>query len=127
MPTVKPGVVPGDAMTEQDVIREVSGSRRGLVLAVAAIVVLAVVAVVGMMIRGRPRSPAPPPAPAASAIPATPAEAATNSAAAVPPDSPARTAKGEQKVVATPPSGKRSDGSDKRASRRKNTGARKRK
>jgi eukaryotic-like serine/threonine-protein kinase len=127
LPTVKPGMVPGDAMTEQDVIREVSGSRRGLVLAVAAIVVLAVVAVVAMMIRGRPRSPAPAQAPAASAIPAPPAEAAANSAAASPPDSPARTTKQQQKVVAAPPSGKRSDGSDKRASRRKTTGARKRK
>jgi eukaryotic-like serine/threonine-protein kinase len=124
LPTVKPGMVPGDAMTEQDVIREVSGSRRGLVLAVAAIVVIAVVAVVAMMIKGRPRSSAPAPAPAASAIPAPPTEA--KAAAASPPEAPARTKKSEHKIVAAPPSGKRSD-SDKRATRRKNTGARKRK
>ena len=85
LPTVKPGMVPGDAMTDQDVIREVSGSRRGLVLAVAAIVVIAVVAVVAMMIRGRPRAPAPPPTPAASAIPAPPVEGAANKAAAASP------------------------------------------
>jgi serine/threonine-protein kinase len=124
LPTVKPGMVPGDAMTEQDVIREVSGSRRGLVLAVAAIVVIAVVAVVAMMIKGRPRSPVPATAPAASSIPAPPVEA--KAAAASPPEAPARTKKSEHKAVAAPPGGKRSDG-DKRATRRKNTGARKRK
>jgi hypothetical protein len=127
LPTVKPGMVPGDAMTDQDVIREVSGSRRGLVLAVAAIVVIAVVAVVAMMIRGRPRAPAPAPTPAASAIPAPPVEGAANKAAAAsPPETPARTTKREHKIVAAPPSGKRSDGSDKRATRRKATVPRKR-
>jgi hypothetical protein len=77
-----------------------------------------------MMIKGRPRSPVPATAPAASSIPAPPVEA--KAAAASPPEAPARTKKSEHKAVAAPPGGKRSDG-DKRATRRKNTGARKRK
>ena len=120
LPAVK-AQVPGEAMTEKDVIAEVSGSRRTTVLAVAAIVVLAVVAAVVMMMRGRPQAPPPASAPAASVIPAPPVPAA----AAKPPEPPIRTAKGDNKIVAAPPN-KRSDGSDKRASRRKATGSRKR-
>jgi serine/threonine-protein kinase len=117
VPTVKPGQVPGEAMSEQDVIREVSGSRRAVVIAVAAIVVAAIVAVVMMMMQSKPMSPAPPPAPAAAAVPApTPTRTVTGAAATVP-SVPAKTSKRETKIVAAPPS-KRSD-SDKRASRRK--------
>ena len=118
MPTVKPGQVPGEAMSEHDVIREVSGSRRAVVIAVAAIVVVAIVAVVMMMMRGKP-VPAPAKAPAASAVPAptAPSKAALTGAAATKPGVPAKTSRREAKIVAAPPS-KRSD-SDKRASRRK--------
>jgi eukaryotic-like serine/threonine-protein kinase len=117
IPTVKPGQVPGEAMTEHDVIREVSGSRRAVVIAVAAIVVAAIVAVVMMMMQSKPMSPAPPRAPAAAAVPGPNPTRTVTGAAATAPTVPAKTSKRETKIVAAPPS-KRSD-SDKRDGRRK--------
>jgi eukaryotic-like serine/threonine-protein kinase len=118
VPTVRPSAVPGESMTEQDVIREVSGSRRAIVIAVAAIVVAAVVAVVLMMMRGRPVSSAPPKPPAAAAVQAPPPPAPAAPAGVKPPEAPTKAGRRETKIVAAPPSGKRSDGSDKRARRK---------
>ncbi|HEY0714376.1 MAG TPA: hypothetical protein VGF45_16960 [Polyangia bacterium] len=116
LPTVK-GRVPGETMSEADVIREVSGSRKGVVLLVVAVVVLAVAAAIVTLMRSKPTQvpampptavviPAPPPPPA-------PAKVEGKSEAPTPPE----INKGK-KLVAAPPS-KRSDGSDKRATRRK--------
>jgi eukaryotic-like serine/threonine-protein kinase len=120
LPAVKPSQVPGESMTEHDVIREVSGSRRAVVIAVAAIVVAAVVAVVLMMMRGKPVSGDPPKTPTAVAVPAPPPPpppVPPAPAGVKPPEAPAKTAKRETKIVAAPPSGKRSD-ADKRARRK---------
>jgi len=120
MPTARPAQVPGESMTEHDVIREVSGSRRAIVIAVAAIVVVAVVAAVLMMMRGKPMSAAPAKAPAAVAVPAPPPAPPAGAAGALqakPPETPGKTAKRDTKIVAAPPSSKRPDGSDKRSRR----------
>jgi hypothetical protein len=122
MPTVK-AKVPGESMSDADVIREVStGSRKVVVLLVVAVLVLAAVAAVVTPLRSKPTSPPALP-PAASLVPAPPAPPPAAAGPAAPaarpgdkhPDAPEVTTK---KIVAAPPS-KRSDGNDKRATRRK--------
>ena len=128
LPTVRPSALPGESMSEKDVIREVSGTRRAIIVAVVGVVVTAIVAAVLWMMRDRPSLP-PAPAPAAQAVPAPPPPGA-------PPAQPAgmtagrtaakprptetaavREGRGESKPVATPVA-KRAD-ADKRSSRRR--------
>ena len=70
-PPCDPRRLPGESMSERDVIREVSGSRRAIVVAVVGVVVAAIVAAVLWMMRDRPSLP-PAPAPTAHAVPAPP-------------------------------------------------------
>jgi hypothetical protein len=102
MPAAARGaVVPGESMSERDVIREVSGSRRGVIIGVATVVVLAVVVVAFMMMRGKPESAPPPPIPAAAAIPAPiPAPPPPAPAAAKPPEPAAKPADPPPRAVA---------------------------
>jgi hypothetical protein len=62
--------VPGDSMSEEEVIKEVSGGtkRTGLLIAAAVVVVAALVAVF-TLVTGKGSAPPPAPAPAAAAIP----------------------------------------------------------
>jgi hypothetical protein len=114
------GVVPGDSMSERDVLREVSGSRKNVVLIVAAVIVLAAVAVVAVLMRSKPASPPPPSAPVAAPVPAPPPEPA----AAVPPPEPAAVppqANAEAKAAAVPAT------ADKKPVRRKTAADKKKK
>jgi eukaryotic-like serine/threonine-protein kinase len=117
------GRVPGERMSDEDVIREVSGSRKVVVILVAIVVVLAAAAAVLTLLRSKPT---PPPArpPAATLIPAPPGATPSPSAA---PKAAAASAKRDNlpavpeikhatKLMAAPPT-KRD--SDKRATRRK--------
>jgi hypothetical protein len=132
------GVVPGESMSEQDVIREVSGSRKGIVVAVAAVVIIAVAAVAVMMMSGR-QAPAPPPAAPAVAVPAPPPTApaagvkptptaVVPAAAAAVPAKPVETAgrPPEAQAKATVTAAKKADAaSEKRSSRTKKPDRRK--
>jgi hypothetical protein len=129
MPAVK-GRVPGERMSDEDVIREVSSSRKVVVILVATVVVLAAAAAVLTLLRSKP-TPAPGRPPAAVLIPAPEAP----SPAVTPTPKAAASAKGDSlpsvpelkhatKLVAAPPS--KRDGSDKRATRRKNKDRRRR-
>ena len=129
LPTVRPAPLPGESMSEQDVIREVSGSRRVIILGVVGVLVAAIVAAVFYMMRDRPSLP-PAPAPTAHAVPAPPPPGA-------PPAQPPGLSAGRVVVKPRPtappqakqprassraivaPVTKRSDGSEKRSSRRR--------
>jgi hypothetical protein len=52
IPTAGPEV-PGEKMDEREIVGEISGSRRTLILVVAAVVVLALVVVIAMMVKGK--------------------------------------------------------------------------
>lgn len=52
MPTSGPEV-PGEKMDEREIVGEISGGRRTLILVVAAVVVLALVVVIAMMVKGK--------------------------------------------------------------------------
>jgi serine/threonine-protein kinase len=81
------GTVPGERMSDSDVLDEIGGGKRFLIIGIAVAVVVALVAVVVVYVRGKghheaeqARVPAPPAAPAAPAAekappPTTPAEA----------------------------------------------------
>ena len=119
--------VPGERMSDDEVIREVSGSRKIVVLLVLVVLVVAAGAAILTFLRSKPTE-APSLPPAAHLIPAPPAPPA---AAPVPKASsgdqsptPPELRKGA-KLVAAPPS-KRSDGSEDRATRRKVKDRRKR-
>jgi serine/threonine protein kinase len=118
LPVVR-GRVPGESMSEAEVIREVSGSRKGVVLLVVAVVVLAVGAAIVTLMRSKP-TPVPVMPPTAIVIPTPPAPPPAVPAKQGGPadEPPAPEMNKGKKLVATPPT-KRSDGSDKRATRRK--------
>jgi hypothetical protein len=48
--------LPGESMDEREIVGEISGTRRTLILIVAAVVVLALIVVVVMMLRGKSRA-----------------------------------------------------------------------
>ncbi|HEX7507934.1 MAG TPA: serine/threonine-protein kinase [Polyangia bacterium] len=52
VPTVGPEV-PGEKMDEREIVGEISGGRRTLILVIAAVVVLALVVVIAMMVKGK--------------------------------------------------------------------------
>jgi len=52
MPTSGPAV-PGEKMDEREIVGEISGGRRTLILVIAAVVVLALVVVIAMMVKGK--------------------------------------------------------------------------
>ena len=52
MPTSGPEV-PGEKMDEREIVGEISGGRRTLILVIAAVVVLALVVVIAMMVKGK--------------------------------------------------------------------------
>jgi serine/threonine-protein kinase len=52
MPTSNPQV-PGEKMDEREIVGEISGGRRTLILVIAAVVVLALVVVISMMVKGK--------------------------------------------------------------------------
>ena len=52
IPTSDPEV-PGEKMDEREIVGEISGGRRTLILVVAAVVVLALVVVIAMMVKGK--------------------------------------------------------------------------
>ena len=127
MPAVRPAAaLPGESMTERDVIREVSGARRAIIVAVVGVVVVAIVGAVLWMMRDRPSLP-PATAPAARAVPAPPPPGAppvqpagTTAGRAVttkgrPTEAAVRDARPEGRSVAA----KRGEAADKRASRRR--------
>jgi eukaryotic-like serine/threonine-protein kinase len=137
LPTVRPSALPGESMSERDVIREVSGSRRAIVVAVVGVVVVAIVAAVLWMMRERPSLP-PTPAPTARAIPAPPPPgtpppppSGITAGRAVAKPRPSETAavretRAEGKPAAAASVVKRTDSADKRSSRRRSTDRRSR-
>jgi hypothetical protein len=52
IPTAGPEV-PGEKMDEREIVGEISGGRRTLILVIAAVVVLALVVVIAMMVKGK--------------------------------------------------------------------------
>ena len=52
IPTAGPAV-PGEKMDEREIVGEISGGRRTLILVIAAVVVLALVVVIAMMVKGK--------------------------------------------------------------------------
>jgi hypothetical protein len=52
IPTAGPEV-PGERMDEREIVGEISGGRRTLILVIAAVVVLALVVVIAMMVKGK--------------------------------------------------------------------------
>jgi hypothetical protein len=66
------GQVPGDSMSESEVMQEIAGPRRTIILVVAAVLVAAVIVVVFMMLRGKKEEKtsdlSPPPAATPAAI-----------------------------------------------------------
>jgi hypothetical protein len=52
IPTTGPEV-PGEKMDEREIVGEISGGRRTLILVIAAVVVLALVVVIAMMVKGK--------------------------------------------------------------------------
>jgi hypothetical protein len=52
VPTAGPEV-PGEKMDEREIVGEISGGRRTLILVIAAVVVLALVVVIAMMVKGK--------------------------------------------------------------------------
>ena len=48
--------VPGEKMDEREIVGEISGGRRTLILVIAAVVVLALVVVIAMMVKGKGKS-----------------------------------------------------------------------
>ena len=52
MPTASPEV-PGEKMDEREIVGEISGGRRTLILVIAAVVILALVVVIAMMVKGK--------------------------------------------------------------------------
>jgi hypothetical protein len=71
IPVVKAGMVPGESMSDREVIREVTGTRKAIILIAVGLVVAGIVAGVLYMMRDRPHLPPAPP-PTAQAIPAPP-------------------------------------------------------
>jgi eukaryotic-like serine/threonine-protein kinase len=138
IPVVRAGAVPGEAMSEREVIREVSGTRRAVILVAVGLVVAGIVGGVLWMMRDRPSLP-PAPAPAARAIPEPPPPGA-------PPAQPAGLAAGRTVTKPRPTdsavagqgqgrlearagaagASKRSDSADKRSSRRRSNDRRSR-
>jgi len=55
MPTAGPEV-PGEKMDEREIVGEISGGRRTLILVIAAVVVLALVVVIAMMVKGKAKA-----------------------------------------------------------------------
>jgi hypothetical protein len=55
MPTSRPEV-PGEKMDEREIVGEISGGRRTLILIIAGVVVLALVVVIAMMVKGKGKS-----------------------------------------------------------------------
>jgi hypothetical protein len=52
LPTAGPAV-PGEKMDEREMVGEISGGRRTLILVIAAVVILALVVVIAMMVKGK--------------------------------------------------------------------------
>jgi hypothetical protein len=133
LPTVRPAALPGESMSERDVIREVSGSRRAIVVAVVGVVVAAIVAAVLWMMRDRPSLP-PAPAPTARAVPAPPPPGAPPPAAGITAGRtaakprPTETAAAREPRSESKPSSiaKRPESADKRSSRRRSADRRSR-
>jgi serine/threonine-protein kinase len=61
------GEIPGEKMNEDEMVGEISGSRRTVILIVAAVVILALVVVIVMMVRGKGKDSATGPTSALSA------------------------------------------------------------
>jgi hypothetical protein len=56
MPTAGPGHVPGEKMSEREIVGEMSGGRRTLILVVAGVIVLALIVVIAMMLKGKAKT-----------------------------------------------------------------------
>ena len=114
MPTVK-AKVPGESMSEAEVLAEVSsGSRKVVVVLVALVLIVAAIAVVVTLMRSKP-TPVPALPPAAVLIPSLPAAPSVGGAGqGSKPPLPAEIKK-VNKIVAAP---SKRDGGDKRATRR---------
>jgi len=97
MPTAGPEV-PGEKMDEDEMVGEISGTRRTLILVIAAVVILALAVVIAMMMKGKGKStsaepganpatqmasakPAVPASPSAGALPAVTAQASHDASA----------------------------------------------
>ncbi len=110
MPVARGQRLPGESMSESDVMSEIGGGRKTMILVIAGVVLAAVIVVVVMMTRGKggATSEAPPaPVPAAAAAPPKPTVAATPT----PPPAPVKAA------APAPEPAKKKSGS-RRASRR---------
>jgi hypothetical protein len=129
IPVVRAGAVPGEKMSEREVISEVSGTRKAVMLVLVGVVVAGIVAAVLYMMRDRPSLP-PAPAPAAHAIPEPPPPgapppaqppgtmAAGRTAAKPRPSEPSQPqVQGREARLESRAAGKRAD--EKRASRRR--------
>ena len=79
IPTTDPEV-PGEKMDEREIVGEISGGRRTLILVIAAVVVLALVVVIAMMVKGKGKASS-----AGSAAAASSEIAAAKSLPATPP------------------------------------------
>jgi hypothetical protein len=100
VPTVGKSV-PGEAMTEKDVINEIAGTRKTIILVIASVVVAALVVVLMLMMRGK--NPTPPKAAVPHTMETAPAPATTTAAvqAKPPAPAPAPVAKAEPRPAAT--------------------------
>jgi len=79
--------VPGEKMDEDEMVGEISGTRRTMILVIAAVVILALVVVIAMMVKGKGKgsaaAPGATPAGELAAATPTPASPAAGGAAAL--------------------------------------------
>ncbi len=123
LPTVG-GVVPGDRMSAEEMMGEIGGGKRTVIIIAAVAVVLAVVVGMYLAFRGKhvaqsaaaltpvqvptqPTPPAPPPPPAAAPAAAAPKPPAAAAAPAAPAEAPAAAADEEQAPKAHAPAAKK--------------------
>jgi serine/threonine-protein kinase len=141
------GEIPGERMNEDEMVGEISSSRRTFILIIAAVVILALVVVIALMLKGkgkdstagptsdlttekqaRAKEPAAPVPPAAS--PVAPAVALDAGTPAAPPGKPAGTGLGAPGGAANPAvggtTGEAKPAAAKRGGKRKHAGKHKR-
>jgi hypothetical protein len=135
MPTRGSGkVVPGERMTEDEVLGEIGGGKRVMIIGIVAAVVVALIAVVIVSVKGKPKEKPPvekaqiaepaavaPETTPAAAAPATPAAPKTAEPKTVPPAAPAE--KAEAAVAPAKPDPAPKAPSKKKAVSKKKSGA----
>jgi hypothetical protein len=102
MPTASDHV-PGEQMDEKEMVGEISGGRRTLILVIAGVVILALVVVVAMMLKGKGKGNAAAPETTTSKVMSTTSSTGRNTPAGVPPAQPARAVPDADVASGAPP------------------------